>query len=238
MKNKIFLATAIVAIALTSPSFYSCTERTVTYTTENTIQTTFDGLRGWSDDSRIAVLHMLDTYGEPDEMSSEMMLWNNTGQWKRTVVYAQGISHDFPIWHTDVIQQWINYDVPAEKLTELSHFNGSVVSNRTNGEISARCDVEGANFLALNLAHDIIKGNKSVESAKEFYASTIKDMINGGDPAYMQKLQFDVASTSKADSDNPSSIITQDDISKMKEMKEKMKDEMMNMAARNHADRW
>jgi hypothetical protein len=125
------------------------------------------------------------------------------------------------------MQQWIDYNVPAEKFDDLAMYDGSVVCNRTNGEISARCDKEGANFLAINLANDIIKGNKDVKTARDFYATSIKEFINGGKPAYMQKLQFDVANGNTADADKASSIITEDDMMKAKKMNEMMTKEMM-----------
>ena len=43
----------------------------------------------------------------------------------------------------------------------LAAYDGSVVVNRTNGEYQPRCDLEAANFLALNLAHEIILGKRS-----------------------------------------------------------------------------
>jgi len=168
-------------------------------------------------------------YGEPAEKTASMMMWKNTGQWKKTVVYSKEFQHDFPMPHTDVMQQWIDYKVPAEKYTDLAHFDGSVVCNRTNGEMSARCDKEGANFLAINLANDIVKGTKGVKEARDFYATSVKEMINGGKPAYMEKLQFNVANGNTADADKPSSIITEEDMMKAKRMEEKMKAEMMEM---------
>ena len=43
----------------------------------------------------------------------------------------------------------MNYRVPPEKLNDLGRDDGSVVVARTNGEISARCDKDGANFQRL-----------------------------------------------------------------------------------------
>ena len=37
-------------------------------------------------------------------------------------------------------------------------------------EISARCDKEEMNFLALNLANDVATGNKTIEKARIYYA--------------------------------------------------------------------
>jgi hypothetical protein len=54
----------------------------------------------------------------------------------------------------------IDYRVPIKFFTLLAQFDGSVVAERTAGELSARCHDEEANNLALNLAHDIVVGQK------------------------------------------------------------------------------
>jgi hypothetical protein len=42
-----------------------------------------DEWTGWSDASKMAIKEMKKKYGEPAEKTSEMMIWNNTGQWKK-----------------------------------------------------------------------------------------------------------------------------------------------------------
>jgi len=83
----------------------------------------------------------------------------------------------------------------------LAHYDGSVIVERTKGEISARCDKEGANFLALNLANDIVKGNKSVEEARKSYGEAMMQMMQGSPPESTQKLTFDVPEANVGDSD-------------------------------------
>ena len=189
-----------------------------------------DDMSGWSKASKTAAMMIKKKYGEPDEKSDVMMMWKDTGPWKRTIVYAKEYEHDFPIPHSDVVQQWIDYQVPEDKFDELARFDGSVVCNRTNGELSARCNKEEANMLAINLAYDIIKGNKDVQAARDFYAKQVKDMINGGDPRYTRKLIFTPPSGNTADTDKPSSIISDSDIEKAKQMREKMEREMEQAA--------
>lgn len=228
MKTIFSLIIAVFLIGAAAITEISSTEKTKTFETEKIVRTSPDAdMAGWSDASKLAVMMMKEKYGEPKSATSEMMMWENTGQWKRTVVYAKEYDHDFPLAHTDVMQQWIDYEVPFEKLDELAEFDGSVVVNRTNGVISARCDLEGANLLAINLAHDVIEGTKDVKSARDSYAKTIKEMVNGEKPAYMQKLQFDVASRNTTFTDEPHSILTEDDIMKMEKMKENMMKEYM-----------
>jgi hypothetical protein len=49
-------------------------------------------------------------------------------------------------------QQFIDYKADPGLYDELAKYDGSVVLERTSGEISARCGKEDANFLTLNLA--------------------------------------------------------------------------------------
>lgn len=227
MKLKFIIATiTLVAIAVVIAKF-SSSDKAMAEPSLNVGVSPGDNMSGWSEASKMAVMMMKKQYGEPNETTESMMMWNKTGQWKRTVIYAKEYKHDFPMPHTDVMQQWIDYDVPAEKYSDLAMFDGSVVCNRTNGEMSARCDKEGANFLAINLANDVVKGTKDYKTARDFYAKAVKEMINGGKPEYMQKLQFNVASGNTTYADEASSIITEEDMMKAKKMNEMMKTELM-----------
>jgi hypothetical protein len=50
---------------------------------------------------------------------------------------------------------------PVHCWGELAAYNGSVIAARTNGELGSGCDMEEANFLALNLVHGIVTGMAS-----------------------------------------------------------------------------
>lgn len=160
----------------------------------------------WPEESRKAIEHMKNTYGEPAAKTTDMVIWYNTGPWKRTIVYKEPVKHDFPMPHNDVIEQTIDYKVPPDKFSELAKYDGSVVCNRTAGEISARCDKEAANVLAINLANDIVSGTKDMESARRFYAEVIKKLIDGESHSYTKQFQFAVQHGKTADPDSPSEI--------------------------------
>ena len=98
--------------------------------------------------------------------------------------------HDFPGPHTDVMQQFIDYKAPASIYDELAAHDGSVVLERTTGEMSARCDKEAANFLALNLADDIVTGKRSVQEARNMYGEQIMAMKANRSAPYTEKLMF------------------------------------------------
>ncbi len=63
--------------------------------------------------------------------------------------------HNFPSPHTDFLTQYIDYRVPVDMFAELGRYDGSCLVDRTTGEAAARCDSEAANFLTLNLMHDM-----------------------------------------------------------------------------------
>lgn len=151
-------------------------------------------------------------YGEPNEATASMLVWHDNGPWKRTIVYRDEVAHDFPKPHTDIVEQFIDFKVPVDKFDELAAYDGSVVAKRTEGELSARCDKEEMNYLALNLAVDIIEGEKTADEARAAYADNVMKTMKvmkakkpdpSRLPAYVQKLQFEVPTGDTADKDRP-----------------------------------
>ena len=150
-------------------------------------------LSGWHEASQDAAKKMQEKYGDPDEVTDTMLVWHDSDPWVRTIVYKEAVQHDFPMPHPDVLEQFIHMDVDPDYFDDLAKYDGSVIVERTKGEISARCDKEGANFLAINLAHDIMQGERTIEEARQFYAETIKQVMDGETPEYTQGFVFDPA---------------------------------------------
>src|SRR5690606_35505064 len=88
------------------------------------------------------------------------------GPWKRIIASREVHDHNFPAPHLDSVESVIDYRFPDEKAREVYLFDGSVVINRSKGEVSARCHDEQANFLALNLMHDVATGAKTMQQAR------------------------------------------------------------------------
>jgi len=144
----------------------------------------------WPEEAREAAQLVIKQYGEPHEVTPTRLQWNAVGPWKRVIATEVFFDHAFPAPHTDSVEGVLDYRVPVEKVTELAAFDGSVVVERTAGEISARCHDEQANFLALNLAHEIATGARTVESAREHYAREFLDARRHEPTPYMQELRF------------------------------------------------
>jgi hypothetical protein len=147
-------------------------------------------IEGWPEESREAAQLVIDEYGEPHEATESLLIWHEVGPWKRMVASRAFYAHNFPAPHHDSVESFIDYRVPTAKFTELAEFDGSVIAERTAGEVSARCHDEQANFLALNLMNDVVTGAKTVEEARRYYAKEFLDFRRGKPTPYMEKLRF------------------------------------------------
>ncbi|HEX5969631.1 MAG TPA: hypothetical protein VFY88_14215 [Intrasporangium sp.] len=157
-------------------------------------------IAGWPGESKEAARLVVDAYGDPQESTSERLVWHKVGPWKRVVATRAFHQHDFPAPHVDAVESVIDYRVPPGKVSALTIFDGSVVVERTVGELSARCHDEEANQLALNLVHDIVTGVKTAEQAREYYAKEFLDHRRGKPTPYMDELRVPLQSDT-ADSD-------------------------------------
>ncbi len=148
-------------------------------------------LAKWPADAQTAAADMMTKYGPPQEVTASLLIWRNNGPWKYTMISNYETQHDFPVPHHDVMEQGIDYSVSPDKVDDLAMYDGSVTIDRSQGQIAARCDKEGANFLALNLANDVATGSKTVAGARDYYAKAIDGFMKTGrmDP-YMQRLTF------------------------------------------------
>ncbi|SDZ84093.1 hypothetical protein SAMN05421743_101383 [Thalassobacillus cyri] len=178
-----------------------------------------DIINDWNAMSKKAANLTIEQYGPPNEATESRLIWYNNGPWKRTIVYRDEIPHDFPQPHTDVIENYINYSVPVEMFGKLAEFDGSVIVERTRGEVSSRCDMEAANILALNLMNDIVTGKAGVEEAREKYCEVTSAFMMNRPAPYAEKLQFEVSKHEKYDTDI---VMIADEM--MEQTKEKIND--------------
>lgn len=155
----------------------------------------------WPEESKEAAQLVLKKYGEPDETTETQLIWHKPGPWKRIIASKVFYLHNFPAPHIDAVESVIDYRVPVDKFTALAAFDGSVVVERTAGEVSARCHDEEANLLAINLMNDIVTGAKSVEEARTHYAQEFADYRRKKPTPYMERLRFTPPTGNSADPD-------------------------------------
>jgi hypothetical protein len=160
-------------------------------------------LAAWPMKQRETATALIGKYGNPDVVGDRMLVWFDTGPFTKTVLMRDAAPHDFPMPHVDYLTQTVLYRVPADKVDDLFEYDGSVWVHRTRGELSAQCDVEAMNFLALNLAHDIATGRRSVSDARAFYARTAMEFKQGDRSSpYVTGLMFR-SGANAADPDKP-----------------------------------
>ena len=83
-------------------------------------------IQSWPKEAKKAAEMMIQKYGQPDEV---------------TAMRVVETDHAFPVPHKDVLEQVIDYRVSTDKVDDLARYDGSVIVERTKGELSARCDM-------------------------------------------------------------------------------------------------
>jgi hypothetical protein len=151
----------------------------------------------WSEAARTAAQQMFDKYGSPQETTPNRLVWHDNRPWKSTAVINEEVVHNFPTPHIDVLEQTIAIDVPADKFGVLAQFDGSITASRTGGELTVRCDREEINFIALNLATDLVAGKLTVEQARQNLTELAQAVKNGQQPAYATGIQFTLPVSSR-----------------------------------------
>jgi hypothetical protein len=122
-----------------------------------------DVITNWPEESREAAQLVIDEHGEPYEATDSTLIWHNAGPWKR-IASRQHYEHNFPARHIDAVESLIDYWVPVEKFSPLAKFDGSVVVERTAGEVSARCHDRGSASSALRAEGPQTNGRVATEA--------------------------------------------------------------------------
>jgi hypothetical protein len=149
-----------------------------------------DHLQGWPPKTVALAVSLVQKYGRPEDLGAQRITWYGNVPWKRTALLREGMPHNFPLPHLDILEQTVNYRVPAKKVEDLLAYDGSLVVNRTRGELSVHCNTEEMNILTLNIANDIATGERTVEQAMAYHAQVIEGMRIHEPETYPQKLRF------------------------------------------------
>lgn len=193
------------AIAEATNKKLQATEMAGTRGTQNTVDkaTVEKIIQDWPLLSKEVTETMMKFYGEPNTATEAEITWYYNGPWKRTIVYKDGYPHDFPEPHTDMLEQVINYHVPAEKIGELAMLEGSLFVDRTKGEVMVHCDNEGANTISMNVMHEIVQGKRTPEEAREKIKEQITKFMKNEPAPYAEELLFDLHEKEQWDTDHP-----------------------------------
>lgn len=140
----------------------------------------------WPEGSRILAETLLQEYGVPDEAGPSRLSWTNRNPWKKMEVERDALD---PARATGVLQS-VAYDVPLRRWRALGWFGRGVDYDPVTRELIARTRSEATNFLALNLADEVIRGRRTAEEARALYDETLALSLAGKSSPYMRRLLF------------------------------------------------
>jgi hypothetical protein len=154
-------------------------------------------LPGWPAATRKLAAQLVIRYGHPQAATAHELTWYGNAPWKRTVLYRVGVKHNFPLPHEDILEQTVNYRVPAAKVSDLVAYDGSLVVDHTRGELSAHCNSEAQNTIMLNIADDIVTGQRSVDEGLAYHAQIVRAIETHVPESYPYKLKFKILPSSQ-----------------------------------------
>jgi hypothetical protein len=160
--------------------------------TSAAVQTPERVIRNWPALPMREARVLIDKYGEPDRFDDDSLVWENNGPWQETIVYRKARPTFTDGREEDILEQSISYDVPQDKLAALERFDDRLEVDRPIGELSSRSGNENENYLALNLADEIVGGKRTPSQARDFYRRTLKLAASGKSSPYLQGFLFHV----------------------------------------------
>lgn len=140
-------------------------------------------IRNWPERPRLAARAMIEKYGAPEIANADALSWVGNDPWDDTVVRR---SADIG----ESIQQSIHYPVTLPKLAAVRGIGGRIEYDSSSQQLSSTADVEGLNFLALNLADEVVSGKRTAEQARELYRRTRELTAAGKSSPYTSTLLF------------------------------------------------
>lgn len=166
------------------------TEKGGAYTVDETsVRTT---IADWPSAQKNIAEQMIAKYGFPNEATATKLFWYRNGPWKRTELSRDVVAHNWPTIHSDFLTQVIDYRVPPNLFHLIAEFDGSILLDRTRGEVAARCDTESANVLGMNMVHEIVTGKRTVDEARKIAVENTVAYNLGRSAPYAERLLFEV----------------------------------------------
>ncbi|MBI2386699.1 MAG: hypothetical protein HYV14_11880 [Elusimicrobia bacterium] len=125
-------------------------------------------IKKWPKKLRNEAKILIERYGQPSSADENQLVWVDNAPWRKTILRREGFTRPMMGGTKDHLEQVISREVPVDKIAEIEKFDKRIVVNRAAGEVSSHSDSERMNFLALNLADEIVKGQRSVLDARAF----------------------------------------------------------------------
>jgi hypothetical protein len=155
-------------------------------------------IRKWPEFPLREARALIARYGEPDRFDDGSLAWDQNGPWLETIVYREPRPSFTAGRGRDILEQSIPYAVPQDKIAELERFDDRLEFDKASGELSSRSGSETLNYLALNLADEIVNGKRTANQARDFYRRTLSLEASGKSSPYLQGFLFHIRPASPA----------------------------------------
>src|SRR3569832_1827717 len=136
----------------------------------------------WPERSRALAESLLQEYGIPEESTPSRLTWKARAPWSRVSVDRDALDAARP----SGVLQAVAYEVPLRRWRALGWFDRGVDYDPVNRELIARTDGEATNYLALNLADEIVRGKRTAADARAFYDEAVALAASGKSSPYMK----------------------------------------------------
>jgi len=164
-------------------------------------------IKNWPEAAKSAASDIMSKYGLPIRASRAELYWKDAAPFNEIHVYNQELIHNFPSPHNDTLSQTISFHTPIDMADDLIRFKGSLIIDRTKGELTSRSDKESMNILALNLAHELVEKKLTAEKAREIFAKEALNNSQGEKQLLTSKLNF-MPDSETADADEALEVKT------------------------------
>lgn len=148
------------------------------------------GIAAWPDSSRKLTMALVEKYGIPNRLNEVEAVWYDCGPWRRIVVHRDSWSRILGIREKNYLEQTIRYRVPYDKIASLKRFDKWIDFDEAGGELTSRAENESFNYMAFNLADEIVNGKRSVKEARDFSRRTEELAKAGKSSPYLEGFLF------------------------------------------------
>jgi len=177
-------------------------------------------IASWPAPQQNVARQMLDKYGPPNEATPTRLFWHHNRPLEADRADQRRGRASLARPHTDFLTQYLDYRVPPELTHLITMFDGSILVDRTRGEVAARCDSEAANVLGLNMVHELVTGKRTVAEARHISEQNTVAYNGGRAAPYAERLLFDVpqGGTEDLDESHLSGSVLQQAVGKLKDV--------------------
>lgn len=143
-------------------------------------------ISAWTPECAAMARNFMEEYGQPDTEDPNQLFWLYNGPWARTIVEERSTTMEASCR----LSQTVPFDLTVNDAAAAESFDSRITADPLRSELSVDSDSEQTSFLLVNLAHDVVRGRKTVRQARAAFSRI--DALSGAGKAspYTSRLLF------------------------------------------------